>query len=95
MTNPQRGDTAIHIAGRAHVLRLTLSALAEIESTLACDGLDALARRLAKLDAGALKIVLAALLRGGGAEDADRLAGAADARAAAQAVSACFKANLS
>ena|GEM_PF-6398713 len=32
MTNPQRGETAIQIAGRAHVLRLTLAALAEIEA---------------------------------------------------------------
>ncbi len=94
MTNPQRGETAIQIAGRAHVLRLTLAALAEIEAGLACDGLEALSKRLSRLDAGALQIVLAALLRGGGADDPARLAGEADARSAARAVAACFKANL-
>jgi len=94
MINPQRGETAIQIAGRAHVLRLTLAALAEIETELACDGMEALAQRLSRLDAGALRIVLTALLRGGGAADPEALAGAADARTAAQAVAGCFTANL-
>lgn len=95
MTNPQRGETAIQIAGRAHQLRLTLGALAEIEAGLGCDGLEALSARLSRLDATALRVVLAALLRGAGAADGDGLAGDADARTAARAVAACFKANLS
>ncbi|MEQ8405701.1 MAG: GTA-gp10 family protein [Oceanicaulis sp.] len=94
MTNTQRGETAIQIAGRAHVLRLTLAALAEIEAGLECDGLEALSTRLSKLDAQALNIVLTALLRGGGAPDAEALAGEADASTAAQSVAACFKSNL-
>ena len=95
MTNPQRGETAIQIAGHAHGLRLSLAALAEIEAGLSCDGLAALGRRLARLDAAALQIVLTALLRGGGAAAPERLSGEADARTAAEAVAACFRANLS
>lgn len=95
MINPQRGDVAIAIAGRTHRLSLTLGALAEIEAALDCDGLEALARRLEKLDAAALQTVLSALLRAAGAEDGAALAAAADARAAARAVADCFTANLS
>ncbi|XBQ16284.1 MAG: GTA-gp10 family protein [Oceanicaulis sp.] len=94
MINAQRGETAIEIGGEAHMLRLTLAALAEIETGLGCDGLEALGERLKRLDAAGLKLVLAALLRGGGADEADTLAGLAGPRAAAAAVADCFRTNL-
>jgi hypothetical protein len=94
MTNPHRGETAIEIAGTRARLVFTLAALAEIEAVLGVDGLEALGARMRRLTARELTGVLAALLRAGGADDPDALAGKANPHAAAQGVAGCFLANL-
>lgn len=94
MTNPQRGEAVLVVEGARARLAFTLAALAEIEALLGADGLEALGARMAKLTAGELMGVLAALLRAGGAEAPEALAAQADPRAAADAVAACFLANL-
>lgn len=94
MTNPQRGEAMLAVGGAQARLVFTLAALAEIEALLGADGLEALGARMAKLTAGELMGVLAALLRAGGAEAPEALAAQADPRAAADAVAACFLANL-
>lgn len=94
MTNPQRGEAVLAVGGVQARLVFTLAALAEIEALLGADGLEALGARMAKLTAGELMGVLAALLRAGGAEAPEALAAQADPRAAADAVAACFLANL-
>lgn len=72
--NRARGEAALNIEGEERRLCLTLGALAELESALNAPGLEALAARLRSLSAVDLVIVLAALLRGGGEAEADRLA---------------------
>lgn len=94
MTNSARGDVSIEIDATPHTLRLTLAALAEIETALGVSGFEALAEALKALDAGSLIQVLTALLRAGGAQDAETLAKQAELALAARAVAACFKANL-
>lgn len=95
MTNLQRGESLIQIDGRSHTLRLSLGALAEIESQLGVEGFKPLSERLGRLSASDLVSVLTALLRAGGADEAEALAAGADPHSAARAVAACFKANLS
>ena len=95
MANPIRGEVTVEIDGARHTLRLTLSALAEIETLLGADGLPALGEALKSLSAARLTAVFAALLRAGGAEDCDALAGRADPMIALKGVAACFSANLS
>lgn len=94
MVNPARGEVALDVDGAPHTLRLTLAALAEIEAALKVDGLSALGEAFKTLGAQDLNRVLAALLRAGGAEQAEALADRADPMAALKAVAACFKANL-
>ena len=92
--NTARGEVAASLAGADRRLCLTLGALAEIESGLGVEGVEALAARLRTLSAGDLMVVLAALLRGGGEHAlADGLA-EADVRPgeAAEAVAAAFAA---
>ena len=45
MANPQRGEVAIRIDGREHVMRLTLGALAELEDRLKVTSLLGLAEK--------------------------------------------------
>lgn len=92
--NGARGEVIADLAGAPRRLCLTLGALAEIETALGLEGLDALAERMRRLSARDLTAVLAALLRGGGE---DGLAGeldraAVDPREAAEAVAAAFAA---
>jgi hypothetical protein len=94
MFNPQRGEIAVEIDGARHGLRFTLGALAEIEVGLGVDDAQAFSARFSRLGAGDLQTVLAALLRAGGAAEPDALAANAAPHAAAQAVAACLKANL-
>lgn len=94
MSNPARGDVSIAIGGAPFTLRLTLTALAEIEAALDVEGFAALGDALKALNAQSLTWVLQALLRAGGAEDAEALACQAEPASAARAVAACFKANL-
>ena len=95
MTNPQSGDATLGDGEAQHRLRLSLAALAEIEAALEVSELDALAARLGRLSASDLTAVLTALLRAGGADAPEAIAGAAEPRAAAAAVTACFTRNLS
>lgn len=92
--NGTRGEVTVTLAGAPRRLCLTLGALAEIETALEVEGVEALAARLRRLSAKDLTAVLAALLRGGG-EDA-LAAGleraAVEPRAAAEAVAAAFRA---
>ena len=92
--NTARGEVAASLAGADRRLCLTLGALAEIESGLGVEGVEALAARLRTLSAGDLMVVLAALLRGGGEHAlADGLAEAdVSPGEAAEAVAAAFAA---
>lgn len=92
--NGARGEVTAVLAGEPRRLCLTLGALAEIETVLELDGLDALAERMRRLSARDLSVVLAALLRGGG-EDAfaaELHRAAMDPKTAVQAVAATFAA---
>lgn len=94
VANGVRGEVVAKLAGSRRRLCLTLGALAEMETALACEGLGALSERMRALSAGDLMAVLAALLRGGG-EDAlaEQLAEApVDPREAAEAVAMAFAA---
>ncbi|MGI4819159.1 MAG: GTA-gp10 family protein [Janthinobacterium lividum] len=94
--NAVRGEVSVELAGARRRLCLTLGALAEIELGLEVAGMEALAERVARMSAGDLMVVLAALLRGGGeGELADGLARAAvEPKAAAEAVAAAFRAAV-
>lgn len=97
MINGARGEVGVEIDGRTARLCLTLGALAEIETALGCSGIAEIGRRLSRLSAGDLLIVLAALLRGGG-EDALAariFAAPVEAGAAMRAVAAAFSGALS
>ncbi|MCC5985831.1 MAG: gene transfer agent family protein [Rhodobacteraceae bacterium] len=68
MANPQAGEVALWIDGQRHVLKLTLGALAELESALGADCLVALVERF---EGGAFSsrdvlALIVAGLRGGG-----------------------------
>ncbi|MFC7378597.1 GTA-gp10 family protein [Brevundimonas sp. GCM10030266] len=90
--NGVRGEVRAMLGGAERQLCLTLGALAEIETVLGVDGLNALAARLKALSARDLLAVLAALLRGGGEGDlAVQISGLKlDPREAAEAVSRAF-----
>lgn len=92
--NGARGEVSARLAGAERKLCLTLGALAEIEAALEATGFQALADRLRALTAADLVAVLAALIRGGGAEAAmaRRLAEMTEPRAAAEAVARAFEA---
>jgi len=64
--NKFRGDVPLEINGEDHTLRLTLGALAEIETVLGTDDLGGLTARLANPSARDLLVILSALLGGGG-----------------------------
>ncbi len=77
--NPWRGEVALVVDGEPRVMRLTLGALAELETALGAESLVALVERFegGGYRAADVLVLLAAGLRGGGWEgDADRLAGA-------------------
>jgi hypothetical protein len=67
MSNPYRGEVALVLDGRAHVLRLTLGALAELEEALETGSLLDLVERFetGQFSARDLLALLAAGLRGG------------------------------
>lgn len=68
MANPWRGELRLVIDGEAHVLRLTLGALAELEETLQTGGLVDLAARFeqGRYSSRDVLALLVAGLRGGG-----------------------------
>jgi len=71
--NRRRGEAMIRLDGRDYRLRLTLGALAELETAFAVDDLGALARRFSSgsFSAADLTRILGAGLRGGGNAIAD------------------------
>lgn len=100
MGNPWRGEVTLLIDGKAHVLRLTLGALAELEAGLKADSLVDLVTRF-ETGACSSRDVLALIvagLRGGGwrGTAADLLAAEIDggpiaaARAAAELLARAF-----
>ncbi len=94
--NGARGETVIRIDGETYRLCLTLGALAEIETALGCKSMRDLQARLGNLSAADLIVVLAALLRGGGASEmAGRIGGVSlSAGDAARAVAEAFQQSL-
>ena len=94
MTNQMRGDVDLWIEGELYRLRLTLGALAEIESGLDLGSLLDLTERLRAPTVADLAVILAALLRGGGHDMASEalLARQIDLPSAASAIAAAFAA---
>lgn len=92
--NGIRGEAAAMLAGAERRLCLTLGALAEIETALGLESVEALAGRMRMLSGRDLMAVLAALLRGGGEGElaADIGRAAIDPREAAEAVAKAFAA---
>lgn len=68
MANPYRGEVALTVNGESHVLRLTLGALAEMETAMNQDSLLALVERFetGAFCANDLILLLYHGLRGGG-----------------------------
>ena len=68
MVNPMRGEVEITLDGVAHVARLTLGALAELEAELGTGSLVEMAARFEEgnFSAGDLMAVILAGLRGAG-----------------------------
>lgn len=70
MANPYAGEVALTVNGERHVLKLTLSVLAELEAALEADSLIALVERF---ETGAYRtrdviLLLHAGMRGGGSD---------------------------
>ncbi|MCH8951368.1 MAG: gene transfer agent family protein [Proteobacteria bacterium] len=75
--NPQRGEVAIRVDGREHVMRLTLGALAELEARLKVTSLLGLAEKFETggvATAELIALLAAGIGGGGGAVTEDELA---------------------
>ena len=100
MANRRRGEAAIDLGGRRHILRLTLNALAEMEAAFGAAGLSDLGARLSsdRLRAADLVVLLGGALRGGGADLSDEAVGdlveAADLPRIAEALGTLFLLNF-
>ena len=100
MANPMRGEAEIVLDGRPRVMRLTLGALAELEGRLGAGALVEVVERFesGRFTAGDLIALIAAGLRGAGAQVADAEVAAmapqggpaGAARAAARLLAAAF-----
>ena len=66
MPNKTRGDSELVAGNARHIMRLTLGALAEIESGLGVKSLSDIGDRLKTLGAGDVATIASALLRGAG-----------------------------
>jgi hypothetical protein len=66
MPNTARGESEFFAGAERYVMRLTLGALAEIESGLGVKSLSEIAGRLKTLGAGDVATIASALLRGAG-----------------------------
>lgn len=68
MANPWSGEVELTLDGQVHVMKLTLGALAELETALEADTLVALVERIeqGKFSAKDLMAIITAGLRGGG-----------------------------
>lgn len=100
MANPYRGEAELVLGGKTHVLRLTLGALAELETAFGVEGLSALGARLSAGGLGARDLIrlLAPLLRGGGARlgesEVASMVIASDLPALVSAIGDCFAAAM-
>ena len=94
--NAARGETSLVIGGVERRLCLTLGALAEIEAAFGCTRMSELDARMRSLSAADLTVVLAALLRGGGEDEAAARLGRSDVSpgAAVRAVAEAFRLGL-
>jgi len=94
VANRARGQVIQSVGGTPRRLCLTLGALAELETAFGLEGWEALSERLRILSAKDMLLVLAALLRGGGEDQAavELPTLAVDFREAALAVAAAFMA---
>lgn len=97
MANPFRGEVVLSVDGEERVMRLTLGALAELESRLEC---DSLMEMISRFETGAFRVrdlicLITAGLNGGGwrLSEADLLAQQIDGGplAAAQAAATLLK----
>jgi hypothetical protein len=97
MANPFRGEVVLSVDGEERVMRLTLGALAELESRLEC---DSLMEMIARFETGAFRVrdlicLITAGLNGGGwrLSESDLLARRIDGGplAAAQAAARLLK----
>jgi hypothetical protein len=68
MANPYAGEVMLHLDGQPQVAKLTLGALAELESALGADSLAALAERFeaGRFSSRDVLALIVAGLRGGG-----------------------------
>lgn len=68
MANPWAGEVELIVDGERHVLKLTLGALADLESTLGADSLVALVERFERAEFSTRDVLalVTAGLRGGG-----------------------------
>lgn len=68
MANPYAGEVVLHLDGQPQVAKLTLGALAELESALGADSLAALAERFetGRFSSRDVLALIVAGLRGGG-----------------------------
>ena len=68
MANPYAGEVVLHLNGQPQVAKLTLGALAELESALGTDSLAALAERFeaGRFSSRDVLALIVAGLRGGG-----------------------------
>jgi hypothetical protein len=91
-----RGETVLVVDGAPKRLCLTLGALAEIEAAFACTRISELEARLRATSAADLMVVLAALLRGGGSDEAAARVAKAEVAPgeAARAVAEAFRLGL-
>ncbi|MEO0390411.1 MAG: gene transfer agent family protein [Pseudomonadota bacterium] len=100
MVNPWQGDVAITLNGEAHVMRLTLGALAALEAELEAPSLVALVQRFesTQFSSRDVLLLLQAGLRGGGTPISAEALGEAEiaggpmaaARAAAELLARAF-----
>jgi len=94
--NRHRGEVALALGDEMLTLRLTLAALAELETAFGTAGLGALGQRLAAGSPSAVDLIrlLGSAVRGGGQRLGDdaiaNLIGAADLPAVAEALSDLF-----
>ncbi|MEL7027681.1 MAG: GTA-gp10 family protein [Pseudomonadota bacterium] len=95
MANAARGDVTLTVDGAPRTLRLTLGALAEIETGLGLERFEEIGPRLSAPSAADLVVVLGALLRGAGEPITDEKLRAAeiDLGQAAKAIAAAFGAG--
>ncbi|WP_375285284.1 GTA-gp10 family protein [Marinicauda pacifica] len=93
MTGSKRAAPVLLADGGRYPLRLTLGALAEIETALALDGLKALPARLTEPGAGDLIVILTALMRAGGASEPDPAAMTLDPGETARLIADAFEAS--